>query len=250
MEKSSIYGIFGAIVGVTTARLIFEDTGVFVSAIAGGAGAATFGGLSVLVEEAIKKLRRNSPSNSTHLKVAEQEAAVSSESEITSVETKSEKEKPYCYGFGGWLYIVTIGQLFTLYRSLTTIFETDLPLLRTPEWDMLTVPGGESYNPLWKPFVYIEIASCTIYILIIALVGYLTIKLSRYYKRAQISLYVFNIVYSAIILTFMLSLNSHYDPPVYAENEFTEIIVQTSVASVIWIPYFLLSKRVKNTFNR
>lgn len=240
-------GLLGMVLGLIAAKQWVGGGSILWATVGAGIG----GGLSAIVDHFIDKSKKKHdvPGESQSL-TAEEEIATAIENDTSPDILISKKEKPFYYGFGGWLYIVTIGQLFTLYTAITTIFEADIPLLNSPEWKMLSDPQSSDYNPLWEPFIYAEIGASALIILLIALIGFLTVKLSRHYKAAQIALYTFNFVYSMMVVVFMISLNSHYNPPVFSENDFTKIITQASVASLIWIPYFLLSKRVKNTFNR
>lgn len=255
----SLIGILGAIIGGYLARHYFGDEGFNWTTIIGAAiGGAVFGGLSQLIIELFNRFNKPTQSVdnvskgyiSSEIEIAQEEVATTTViGDFKEIPTEV-SNKPVYYGFGGWLYLVSIGQLYTLYIALTTIFETDLPLIRSPEWELLTDPQSDVYNAIWEPFIYIEILGCSIFIMIIALIGYLTIRLSKYYKRAQITLYLFNIVYSIIVLILMFALNSSYNGEIYDTNDFLKIIIQTTTASIIWIPYFMFSKRVKNTFNR
>jgi hypothetical protein len=157
-----------------------------------------------------------------------------------------ETEKPPFYGFGGWLILVSIGQLYAAYLSLSNIFETDLPAIQN--WGQIAKGNSGPYVNLLNSVLWVELIGSTIFLGIIAFIAYLTIKLHRYYKFSQIGYLVFSFIYSIVVMILMLQVNSFQTDPVYPEPY--KASIQIIIQMAIWIPYFLVSKRVKNTFMR
>lgn len=156
-----------------------------------------------------------------------------------------EVEKRELYGFGGWLVIVTIGQLFSVYYCLVNIFETDLPSIRN--WHAIVIDASGPYVNLLYSVLWVELIGSILFLLIILSVAYLTIKLHRHYKYAQIGYLALTFFYSIVVMLLMLKVNT-YDDSIYPEPY--KAFIQAIVQAAIWIPYFLVSKRVKNTFNQ
>ncbi|OXM82864.1 DUF2569 domain-containing protein [Paenibacillus rigui] len=150
-----------------------------------------------------------------------------------------ERAKP-C-GFGGWLYLVALGFLLTFGSSLFYLIDTLLPIYQN---GLLF----ELYGENWKYAVAIiyETAIHILFVIFPVFLFYLALKKKKLLRNMVINLYLINFAYN---VSLYLITNSIED---MATHEFMSEqgrnIVKSLITCLIWIPYFINSKRVKNTY--
>lgn len=130
-------------------------------------------------------------------------------------------------GIGGWLILpaihVVAAPVLTIYSSLTALTRN----LEIPRLQPLTV-GAAIID---APFVLFAL---------IAAVAFFSRK--RVAPKLMIAMYAIGVLSTAVGEVFVVySLN--------VEAQFGAIL-RTGIVAAIWIPYFLVSKRVKATFTR
>jgi hypothetical protein len=148
-------------------------------------------------------------------------------------------------GLGGWLVLPAIG-LFVMPVRLSMSFNTDFwPIFREGYWEILTTPGTEAYHPLWAPLLIFEITGNAFFVIFDLVLIYF------FFTKSYRFPYLF-IAFAALNLLFVTSdfLLADLVPAIAAESDVDSIkeVARAAVAAVVWVPYFLLSKRVKNTF--
>jgi hypothetical protein len=150
-------------------------------------------------------------------------------------------------GLGGWLILVGIGLFITPFFIMASLLVDYVPIFTEGYWEIMTTPGSEGYHPLWAPVLTFEIIGNTFFILFgIALVILFFTKSPRF-PKLLIVFYASNLLFIAFDLVWASGI-----PAVSAMDNFDSIkeLVQAIVKCAIWIPYMLVSKRVKNTFVR
>jgi hypothetical protein len=146
---------------------------------------------------------------------------------------------------GGWLILVAIGLVLTPLRSLVIVGRIYLPMFMTERWAALTTPGGPAYHPLWAP------------ILIFEFVGNIAVML--FGVVAAVCLFQKRRIFPKLMIAFLLSnllfvgadyVVADWIPAVARQNDRESLreLGRTLFACLIWIPYFLVSKRVTGTF--
>jgi hypothetical protein len=153
-------------------------------------------------------------------------------------------------GIGGWLILPVIGLFITpVWVAITTINEI-IPSLQPEVWDILTTPGTQLYHPLWAVMIIFELVGNSILfvgslVLIVLLFGK-----KKIFPRLIIAFYILNLVVLGIdylaIVTFISDIL-----PTEGEKlglEAMKELAKAIIGAAIWIPYFLVSVRVKNTF--
>ncbi len=148
----------------------------------------------------------------------------------------------------GALILVAVVMIFNLFQNLSYFLGSIAPIIRSPVWERFTNPGSPEFNPHWK-LVFIFDALTAALILfwnIVALVFFFRKK--RGFPR---------LIAVSIPIIFLLILAGHFlsglIPAVagsagYAKEE--TALIMKFIGLHIWIPYFLLSKRVAKTFVR
>ena len=155
-------------------------------------------------------------------------------------------------GIGGWLVLPLIG-LFITIGFLTISLTRDLvPVMFGPTWAMLTTPGTSAYHAYWAPYIVVSTISCVV--MLAAAIALLVLALRKHprFPMGMVIFYLALVPFSAIDLWAFSTFINEVSPG-DVEATMPEVIRQFArsiVACLVWIPYFLTSKRVKNTFVR
>lgn len=148
-------------------------------------------------------------------------------------------------GLGGWLILTAIGLILTPFKLGFFVVSSILPIFEGDTWSTLTSPGSEAYHPLWGPLLTFElIGNCAFIVFAVALLVPFFAKRASF-PKLMIIFYVTNLLFvvgDAMLGNLIPFVAAQDDPAT------TKEIVRTLIASAIWIPYFRVSKRVKNTF--
>ncbi|PYE47821.1 DUF2569 domain-containing protein [Paenibacillus barcinonensis] len=150
-------------------------------------------------------------------------------------------------GLGGWLILIQIGLLFTLIMLLAQISQSILPILNTETWEMLTAKDSGYYHPLWGPIIIFEAVFNLLFLLFTVYV------IVAFYQRKAILPRLMIIFYSVSLIVGTVDYLLLYQIPMARELEdggSIRDIVRSGIACAIWIPYFIKSERVQNTFVR
>jgi transglutaminase-like putative cysteine protease len=150
-------------------------------------------------------------------------------------------------GLGGWLILVAIGIVLRPVLILTTIVSTFHTYVNLDTWHVLTAADSASYQPS-----YAVIAPAEMVVNIVLLVGTLLLAAlffgrRRAFPRVMIGFLVLQLATTIfeIWATHALTTTSVADHVSRYRDTF-----QAALAAAIWIPYFLVSRRVKLTFTR
>ena len=160
-------------------------------------------------------------------------------SEATDLENNELK------GLSGWLILVGIGVIFSPIRLLFTSIPIYKQIFEDGTWEALTTVGSEVYNSLWAPLFLGEITYNSIMVAASIYLIYLFFSKHYLFPKLYIAIVALSIVFfplDAWLATKVLPSEPMFDP------ETTKEFMQSLVAGIIWIPYMLISKRVKATF--
>lgn len=155
------------------------------------------------------------------------------------------KEDEMYRGIGGWLILPTIGLIIAPIRLSLFVFKDLLPIFTQGYWSVLTTPGSEVYHHLWAPLLIFEaVGNIGFIIFAIIVMVYLFTK-SRLLPRMIIAFMILNLLF--VIADFFLA---NMIPAVAEQRDIADLkeLVRTFIGTVIWVPYFLFSKRVQQTF--
>jgi hypothetical protein len=143
-------------------------------------------------------------------------------------------------GLGGWLIIPCIGMVL---GPIGTLVELVLVLaISASAWDTLTTPGTRSYVPGFAAFVAFEALVSVAWLAFTIVVAVFLFGTRRYAVRLMV-------IFLALqpVVRFIEALAGEAVMPGENEKAWSAVVGGIVVAS-IWIPYFIDSKRVKNTF--
>ncbi|MGC3942978.1 MAG: DUF3857 domain-containing protein [Chryseolinea sp.] len=145
-------------------------------------------------------------------------------------------------GFGGWLVLPVIGIFFTPISTLVQVFTSEF--FNYVQWEILVNPSAANYNPelgalvLFEYLFYLASLAYSIFIVIIM------VKRRTSFPLFVTIMYASNILYTILDAIWLHALNL---PTAFDGNNPTAAIAPI-IGAMIWIPYILLSQRVKGTF--
>lgn len=150
-------------------------------------------------------------------------------------------------GIGGWLVLPLLSLSVTPFRLSFFLYKDLWPVFSKGHWGVLTTPGGEAYHPLWAPLLIFEVIG-NLSIIVLCLIA-----LWFFLKRSQLAPKLV-ISWLAVSLAFVATdfFLADLIPAVAEQSDRQSVreLGRSVVGAAIWIPYFLVSKRVKATFVR
>lgn len=154
--------------------------------------------------------------------------------------------EPALAGIGGWLLLPAFGIVVTPLRVLVEL-AMGLEPYSLASWSALGTPGGDGYHALWLPLLLFELVANLGLLVLSALV--LVMFFQR--RRAAPRLYIVLLATSVTFVGLDLAL-AQLIPAAAAEvgAEDWGTLARVAIHALIWIPYFLRSRRVKSTFIR
>jgi len=148
-------------------------------------------------------------------------------------------------GIGGWLILPCIGLVVGAFTILAGLAQLSVCFDATL-WRALTTPGEPTYHPLWRPTLLFELLGNSFLFALLTLVAILFIRRRASLPRFMIALYAAQLV--LIVVDSALSLQI---PDVIVQSQEADTgkeVMRAIIAACVWIPYFLNSRRVRNTF--
>lgn len=150
-------------------------------------------------------------------------------------------------GLGGWLILVALGIILSPFRIVAQAFPIYSEVLSTDGWAAITTPGTEDYVPFLASYVYAEGAINVGMVLAWIYIGFLFFTKKKAFPKWFIGMLLFTlafIILDALWMTFVLP-----DEPVF-DADTTKELLRSLIYTAIWMPYMLVSERVKLTFVR
>lgn len=148
-------------------------------------------------------------------------------------------------GIGGWLILPAIGLVLSPILLLVMITRDLLPALQPEVWHALTEPGSQAYHPMWATVIVFEVVANVGFLIFTLRLGYLFVRKSSRTPTVFIAWLLINVAIQVVDLLLVQSI-----PAVAEQSMATSAreVVRAILQALIWIPYFLRSERVRNTF--
>ncbi|ABG60750.1 DUF2569 domain-containing protein [Cytophaga hutchinsonii] len=164
------------------------------------------------------------------------------ENDTLDLDQLPEKEQKY-NKIGGWMIIPVIGLFITPLRLTVSLFKDLIPAVTGPDIALYEDPASELYTPALRYLLYGEIFvnvgfSIFAIVILVHLFKFKSIT-PLLYITFVVSNLVFVVADSLIVLQLGLGTTGDF---------FDKELFQAIVSCSIWIPFFLLSERVKGTF--
>jgi transglutaminase-like putative cysteine protease len=147
-------------------------------------------------------------------------------------------------GLSGWLILVGIGLVGNPIQFLRGIIDLDF-IFRQPSWNALTSPGTEQYHALWAPVLIYEVF-CNIALLVYSIL----LLVLFFQKRRSFPKLMIVFIAANFVVIGIDTLLAAQIPAVQANglNDTFKELARSIFAGLIWIPYFIVSKRAQATF--
>lgn len=149
-------------------------------------------------------------------------------------------------GIGGWLLLPAIGIIISPILILVGVYTSFVPLFTDGTWQALTQPDSYAYHPMWGPLIAFEVLGN---VALVALVIWLGWLFFRYDERTPRMYILYLLVTPAFLIADLIlagQMPGMEEPDPIVVRDTGRSLVQAA----IWIPYFLKSERVKNTFTK
>lgn len=144
-------------------------------------------------------------------------------------------------GLGGWLILPMIGIIISLFYLPLTFWAAYADVFEY--WTLLTDPTSSYFMPLFKELTYFEVMGNAILYATLLYLCYLFFTKNKLTVKVIIFFYAFSLV---LVITDVMLVKALLSVPV--DDKDIIDIMRGAVVCAIWIPYFLVSVRVKNTF--
>lgn len=148
-------------------------------------------------------------------------------------------------GLRGWLILVGIGLVFAPFRLIFTVFQNYTPIFKDGTWDKLTLIDSPNYTPNFQSLLIGEMLFNLCMLIASIYLVYLFSSKSKKFPKYFIAIAAISLI--AIPLDSFLVTMVFDDMKVFDE-ETSKDTVRSLLVFGIWVPYMLISKRVKNTF--
>jgi len=149
-------------------------------------------------------------------------------------------------GISGWLILVAIGvwirPLIGPLLTVVAIHDNDVAT-----WQAHTSPEGAEYHPNWALFRYLEASLESFQIPVAFLLPFLFHGKRRLFVPVMIGLMSLELATSVLFYALAASI-SGVDSDL--GREYAGYLRPAIFGAAVWIPYFLVSKRVASTFRR
>lgn len=154
-------------------------------------------------------------------------------------------DKKELKGLRGWLILVGIGVVIGPFRLAYGFGPMYYSIFTDGTFQILTDAGSEAYHPLWGPLLIGEALYNSLMVLVSAYLVYLFFSKHYLFPKVYIATVGISLVFiplDAWVGSFVITDEPMFDPATAKE------FVRTLIGGIIWVPYMLLSKRVKATF--
>lgn len=148
-------------------------------------------------------------------------------------------------GLSGWLILVGLGIVFSPIRIIIQVMPTYFEIISNGSWEILTTPGSEAYNPLWAPLLVGEMLINGGLLFTWVFIAYLFFAKKKLFPRFYIGILLFTLAF--ILIDSAATRSVLPDEPIFDADTLKEFS-RSLIATLIWVPYMLVSKRVKATF--
>lgn len=153
-------------------------------------------------------------------------------------------------GVGGWVIVPVIGLFAAPVRAVLQLVREIIPAFAPDVWSNLTTPGSGAYHPLCAPYYIFEVVFLAGMIVLPIAALALFFMQKRAFPGLMISILALYAVALSVEMYFVVTISRE----LLGLSQFAFFrdsilgLVRGDVAAAVWIPYFLVSKRVKNTF--
>ena len=174
---------------------------------------------------------------------------------VPALERRSSRRHARPAGIGGLLLLPVIGLILTICWNAWNIYHDLLPFRQSEAWNALTTPGSDIYHWLWHPLALFEVFTAIVMVIAPIALLVLIFRKRRSARGFTIAFYAFCCVAVAVDSGAALLFTVQWLRSIGLDETASAVsasalysLYQVGVLAAVWIPYLLLSRRVKNTF--
>jgi hypothetical protein len=146
---------------------------------------------------------------------------------------------------GGWLIFVGIAVIFSAPMMIIDFFATYLEVFSEGYLEILITPGSEAYNPFLALILIAEILTNIGLVLTWIFIAFLFFSKKKIFPKWFIGVLLFTLVF---IIVDALAVKVVFPNEPMFDTQGSVELGRLLVYISIWVPYMLVSKRVKATF--
>lgn len=162
-----------------------------------------------------------------------------------TIEADEVQANPSGRQVGGWMVLPMFGMAITAVRLLIGLATDYAPMFASGgDWQVVTDESFADYHPLWAPLILFEIATNLGFVMLIAYSFWLVAKRSKRFVPVVVGYLVAGVVVTTVDVGWASMIPALAEQTTLIGGE----IARSMLGAGIWIPYFLVSKRVKETF--
>ncbi|WP_223669757.1 DUF2569 domain-containing protein [Kangiella shandongensis] len=150
-------------------------------------------------------------------------------------------------GIGGWLILVAIGVTLSPFILVADAYSTYKDLFSIGSFELLTDPSSPSYIPHFGALIYGEIIINGLFILLGLVLIYLFYSQHHHFPLLYM---ILAIATPTFLLVDAWAAAKVLPQMEMFDEETTRLLTRSIITVAIWVPYMLVSERVKQTFVR
>lgn len=156
------------------------------------------------------------------------------------------EERDLLSGIAGWLLLPAIGLIVSPVMGLFQIYSSFFPIFTGGTWEAITDPTSATHIPNWGALVIFELIGGVSLIGFGLWVAWLFFTHDSRTPRMFIVWLVASVLFPAADFYFVSGL------PLEEARGSSDVapLVRSIWSAAFWIPYFLKSQRVRNTFTK
>ncbi len=153
-------------------------------------------------------------------------------------------------GIRGWLLLPLGGLFVTLYMSVDVFRKTTVVILGPEMWSAFATPSTVFYHSPWVPVMVIGGLIQVTIIICSAVALIATFRKKKFVPHLMIAVYALAFFLALLDVTLIYGFFPTISADWAKQMELGVIrkLLGTVAVLIIWVPYFLKSRRVQNTF--
>ncbi|MBX4146471.1 DUF2569 domain-containing protein [Paenibacillus lautus] len=148
-------------------------------------------------------------------------------------------------GLGGWLVLVQISMYFSLITITYLLFNHIFPVFEPEIWSMITDKGSAAYTQSLVQLILFETVVNVLFIIALVFALFLLYRKKKAFPKLMIGYILFSLLTSIVdyVAVSQIEILAQGN-----DGTFMREVTRSILYACIWIPYFIRSKRVRNTF--
>jgi hypothetical protein len=161
-------------------------------------------------------------------------------------DTQSKRNDENAYtNIGGWLILFAIGLVLYPVQTMVSLVTELIPAVAPQNWSALTSSASPGYHSFWAPLVIVELVGNVCFLIYAICLVVFFFQRRKYVPKLTILFLIANLIFVGLdyfLMHFIIFRASSLDMDAIIN------LVRSVVACIVWVPYFVFSRRVRRTF--